>query len=98
MPHGLSQFDLPKFAGAAAASRILHIEPEAILYSETHGGQLIAVLWAAYDYDGDRFERGGLQDVSESGLRTFKEASPEGVTFFTAISPVPQPTVFRTGH
>jgi putative transcriptional regulator len=98
MPHGLSQFDLPKFAGAAASSCIVHIEPDAILHSERHGGQLIAVLWGAYDYDGDRFERGDLHDISERGFRTFKGASPEGVTFFTAISPIPQLTILRTGH
>jgi len=98
MPHGLSQFDLPKFAGAAASSHIVHIEPEAILHSERHGGQLILVLWGSYEYDGDRFDRGDLHDISESGFKTFKGASPEGVTFFTSISPVPQLTIFRTGH
>ena len=98
MPHGLSWFDLPKFAGAAASSRIVHIEPGAILHSERHGGQLILVLWGAYEYNGDRFERGDLHDVSESGFKTFKGASPEGVTYFTSISPVSQPTIFRTGH
>ncbi len=98
MPYGLSQFDLPKFASAAASSHIVHIEPEANLHSERHGGQLILVLWGSYDYDGDRFERGDLHDISESGFRTFKGASAEGVTFSTAISPVPQLTIFRTGH
>ena len=98
MPYGLSQFDLPKFAGAAASSHIVHIEPDAILHSERHGGQLILVLWGSYEYDGDRFERGDLHDISESGFKTFKGASPEGATFFTSISPVPQLTIFRTGH
>ncbi len=98
MPHGLSQLDLPKFAGAAASSRIVHIEPGAVLHAERHGGQLIVVLWGAYEYNGDRFERGDLHDISESGFKTFKGASPEGVTFFTAVSPVPQPAIFRTGH
>jgi hypothetical protein len=98
MPHGLRQFDLAKVAGAAASSHIVHIEPEAILHSEKNGGQLILVLWGAYDYDGDRFERGDLHDISESGFKTFKGASPEGVTFFTSISPVPQLAIFRTGH
>jgi putative transcriptional regulator len=98
MPHGFGQFDLPKFVGAAATSRIVHIGPDAILHSERHGGQLIVVLLGAYDYDGDRFERGDLHDVSKSGFKTFKGASPEGVTFFTAIRPIPQLKIFRTGH
>ena len=98
MPHGLSRFDLPNFEGAAASAHIVHIEPGAILHSERHGGQLVVVLWGAYDYDGDHFERGDLHDISESGFKTFKGASPEGVTFFTAVSPVPQLTIFRTGH
>jgi len=98
MPHGLSRFDLPKVEGAAASSHIVHIEPGAILHSERHGGQLIVVLWGAYDYGGDHFERGDLHDISESGFKTFIGASPEGVTFFTAVSPVPQPAIFRTGH
>jgi putative transcriptional regulator len=98
MPHGLSRFEVPKFPGAAASSHIVHIEPGGILHSERHGGQLILVLWGAYDYDGDRFERGDLHDISESGFKTFTAASAEGITFFTAISPVPQPNIFRTGH
>ncbi len=98
MPYGLSQFNLPKFAGAAASSRFVHIGQDAILHAERHGGQLIIVLWGAYEYGGDRFERGDLHDISESGFKTFKGASPEGATFFTSISPIPQPAIFRTGH
>ena len=82
----------------APIARATGLRREAILHSERHGGQLILVLWGSYNYDGDRFERGDLHDISESGFRTFKGASPEGVTFFTAISPVPQLTIFRTGH
>ena len=98
MPHGLSKFDLPKFPGALASAEIVHIEPDGILHSERHGGQLIVVLWGAYDYEGDHFERGDLHDISESGFKTFKGAAPEGATFFTAISPVSQIQLFRTGH
>ncbi len=98
MPHGLSKFGLPKFAGSSASAEIVHIEPDAILHSERHGGQLVVVLWGAYDYDGGHFERGDLHDISESGFKTFKGASSEGATFFTAISPVPQLNIFRTGH
>jgi putative transcriptional regulator len=98
MPHGLSRFNLPKFPGASASAEIVHIEPNAILHSERHGGQLIVVLWGAYDYEGDHFERGDLHDISESGFKTFKGGAPEGATFFTAISPVPQIQLFRTGH
>ncbi len=98
MPHGMSRYDLPKFGRGAVVSHIVHIEPGAILHSERHGGQLIVVLWGAYEYDGARFERGDLHDISESGFKTFEGASPEGVTFFTAITPVPQPVIFRTGH
>lgn len=98
MPHGLSRFGLPKSARASASAEIVHIEPDAILHSERHGGQLIVVLWGAYDCEGDHFERGDLHDIGESGFRTFKGAAPEGATFFTAISPVQQIQLFRTGH
>jgi len=98
MPHGLRTFDLPKFPGASASARIMHIEPGAILHSERHGGQLIVVLWGAYDYDGGHFERGDLHDIGENGFKTFSSASPEGATFFTAVSPVPQLQIFRTAH
>ncbi len=98
MPHGLSKFNLPKVPGASASAEIVHIEPDAILHSERHGGQLIVVLWGAYVYEGDHFERGDLHDISESGFKTFKGAAPEGATFFTAISPVSQIQLFRTGH
>ena len=76
----------------------MHLEPGAILHAERHGGQLALVLWGAYEYDGQLFERGDLHDLDENGFKTFKGASPEGVTFFTAMSPVPQPAIFRTGH
>ena len=98
LPHGASRFDLPKLAGSAASSRLMHLEPGAILHAERHGGQLALVLWGAYEYDGQLFERGDLHDLYENGFKTFKGASPEGVTFFTAMSPVPQPAIFRTGH
>ncbi len=98
MPHGLSSFALPKFARASASAEIMQIEPDAILHSERHGGQLIVVLWGAYDCEGSHFERGDLHDISESAFRTFKGVAPEGATFFTAISPVPQIQLFRTGH
>ena len=98
MPHGLRAFDLPKFPGAEAAAQIIHIEPGSVLRSERHGGQLILVLWGAYDYDGHHFERGDLHDIPENGLKVLSSASAEGATFFTAISPVPQPQIFRTAH
>ena len=98
LPHGVRQFDLPKFARAAASAHILHIGPGGILHTERHGGQLAIVLWGAYDYGGERFERGDLHDISDNGFQTFKGASPEGATFFTSISPVFQPGILRTGH
>ena len=98
MPYGLMRFDLPAFPGALATAQILHIEPDAVLHSERHGGQLILVLWGAYTYDGERYERGDLHDITESGFKTFTSGSLEGVTFFTAISPVPQVNIIRTAH
>ncbi len=95
---GSRKFDLPNLAGAAASAHIVNIEPGAVLHSQRHGGQLVLVLWGAYDYDGGRFERGDLHDISASGFKTFSGAGPEGVTFVTAISPVPQFEVFRTAH
>jgi putative transcriptional regulator len=98
LPHGLKRFDLPKFPGASASAQIVYIEPGAVLHSERHGGQLVLVLWGAYDCDGEHFERGDLHDVSTGGFKAFSSASPEGVTFFTAICPVPQFDIFRTAH
>jgi putative transcriptional regulator len=98
MPHGAKKFDLPKFPGSSASARVIHIEPGAILHSEKHGGQLVLVLWGAYDFDGAHYARGDLHDMSASGFKTFKSASPEGVTFFTAISPIPQFDIIRTAH
>ncbi len=98
LPHGLMSYDLPGFAGASAAAKIILIGPGAILHSERHGGQVAVVLWGAYDYDGEHFERGDLHDIGEGGFKTFSGASAEGATFFTAISPVPQVQIFRTAH
>ncbi len=98
MGDGVLRFDLPKLAGASAASGIVHIKPGAVLRSEKHGGQLVIVLWGAYDYGGVHYERGDLHDIGPDGLKAFASASPEGATFFTAMSPVPQFEIFRTAH
>lgn len=98
MGDGVLRFDLPKLAGASAASGIVHIKPGAVFRSGRHGGQLAIVLWGAYDYDGVHYERGDLHDIAPGGLKAFAGASPEGATFFTAMSPVPQFEIFRTAH
>lgn len=85
--HGERRYDLPKLRRAAASARIVHIEPGAVLHSEKHGGQLVLVLWGAYVYDGDRFERGDLHDIGASGFKTFASASPEGATLFVVAGP-----------
>jgi putative transcriptional regulator len=96
--HDLRRFDLAKIAGAKASAHIINIEPGAFLPPERHGGQLVVVLWGAYDYDGAHFERGDLHDIGSSDYRGFKGDSPEGVTYLTAVAPVPQFEILRTGH
>ncbi len=96
--HDLRRFDLDKVAGAKASAHIINIEPGAFLPPERHGGQLVVVLWGAYDYDGAHFERGDLHDIGSSDYRGFKGDSPEGVTYLTAVAPVPQFEILRTGH
>jgi putative transcriptional regulator len=97
-PHGERRYDLPRLRAAAASARIVHIEPGAVLHSEKHGGQLVLVLWGAYVYDGDRFERGDLHDIGGSGFKTFASASPEGATFVTSVAPAHQAEILRTAH
>jgi putative transcriptional regulator len=97
-PLGERRYDLPALRRAAASARIVHIEPGSVLHSEKHGGQLVLVLWGAYVYDGERFERGDLQDIDASGFKTFASASPEGATFVTAVAPMHQAEILRTAH
>ncbi len=96
--HGLRRFDLPSIAGAKASAQIVNIEAGAILPPEKHGGQVVLVLWGAYDYGSGHFQRGDLHDIGASGFRGFKAASAEGVTYLTAISPVAQFEILRTAH
>ena len=96
--HDLRRFDLAKVAGAKASAHIINIGPGAFLPPERHGGKLVLVLWGAYDYDGAHFERGDLHDIGSNDHRGFKGDSPEGVTYLTAVAPVPQFEILRTGH
>lgn len=96
--YGERRYDLPRLRGAAASACIVHVEPDAVLHSEKHGGQLALVLWGAYVYDGNRFQRGDLHDIGSSGFKTFASTSPEGATFVTAVAPSHQMEILRTAH
>lgn len=95
---GLRRFDLPAIGDAKATAHIINIAPGAVLSPEKNGGQLILVLWGAYDHAGNHFERGDLHDIAAGSLKAFKGEGPEGATFLTAISPVHQVEFLRTAH
>jgi putative transcriptional regulator len=95
---GAQSFELAQFSRGSVRARIVRIEPGALLHSERHGGQLALMLWGAYRYDGGRFERGDLHDISPSGFKTFMSDSPEGAIFLTAIAPAAQFQIIRTAH